>query len=77
MPSICVSVRPDHQSVRQQITCAIEHLKSLHDGECGFTEVVGLVPGSAIPSLRLFAFRTRAKWASPRQTARGGGSCCL
>jgi hypothetical protein len=55
MPSLCVSVRPDHQSVRQQITCAIEHLKSLHDGECGFTEVVGLGP-DAIPSLRSLLF---------------------
>lgn len=55
MPSLCVSLQPDHQSVRPRITCAIEHLKSLHDGESGFSEVVRLGP-DAVPSLRALLF---------------------
>lgn len=55
MPSICVSLQPDHQSVQPRITWAIEHLRSLHDGESGFTEVVSLGP-DAVPSLRALLF---------------------
>jgi hypothetical protein len=55
MSSLSVSGQPRHEALQARIGHAIDHLKSLHDGEAGLIEVVGLGK-SAIPPLRTLLF---------------------
>lgn len=55
MSSFSIPGQVECRSLQARIDHAIEHLKSLHDGEAGFTEVVSL-GAATIPSLRLLLF---------------------